>query len=218
MAPWMNFSFWRPALANDRHEDRPATSRWLGKSRAIQFDDSNWVSVPEEILKHHPHFLQMWEGRHVLYMSDIPYHVAHIVVHYLNTNQYQNLKVQRSTETERTTIDFITAVFTHSVATKYQLPTLRQFAGERIVIYGDTISFVEIVKILSNKPFESMKITGQLYDYICHRSTKEGELMSTKSAEEIQQAIGGTMAGVLCQRIAKLEVENKHLKGVLGSH
>ncbi|KAM0355738.1 hypothetical protein ACHAPU_000124 [Fusarium lateritium] len=217
MASWINFRFWRPALANDRHVDRPATSRWLGKSRSIQFDDSNWVSVPEEVLKQHPTFLQMWEGRHVLYMSEIPYHIAHIMMYYLNIDLYQNLKVQRSTVSECNMMDFTTAVYTYSVAIKYRLPALRQLAGDRIVIYGDAISFVEIIKILSKKPFESMNITGQLYDYVCNRASKEGDLMSRKSAEEIQQAMGGTMAGVLCQRIAVLEVENKHLKCVIGS-
>ncbi|KAM0188820.1 hypothetical protein ACHAPA_000408 [Fusarium lateritium] len=217
MAAWMNFNFWRPTLANDGDEDRPAKSRWLGRSRAIQFDDGQWVSVPEAVLEQHPGFLSTWAGAYVLLMMDIPYHVSHIIMHYLYTDEYQNLKVQKPTEAERNLFDFTTAVYTHNVCIKYRLPGLRQLAGERIIAYGDKITFIDIVKTLSNKPFEAMTISGQLHDYVCLRASKEGQVLSDKSTTELQQAMGGTMAGILCQKIASLEAENKALRDVLGS-
>jgi hypothetical protein len=89
-------------------------------------------------------------------------------------------------------------------------------AGERIVAYGDNISFIDIVKTLSNKPFEAIVITGQLHDYVCLRASKEGKVLSEKSTAEIQGAMKGTMAGILCQRVVSLEAENQALRDALG--
>lgn len=152
----------------------------------------------------------------MLLMINIPYHVSHVIVHYLYMDEYQNLKVQRPTEAERNIVDFTTAVYTHNVCIKYRLTGLRQMAGERIVAYGDNLSFIDIMKTLSNKPFESMMITGQLLDYVCLRASKEGQVLSEKSTAEIQGAMKGTMAGILCQKIASLEAENQALRSVLG--
>lgn len=67
-------------------------------------------------------------------------------------------------------------------------------AGERIAVSGDSISFIDIVSTLLNKPFDDMAITGQLHDDVCLRASKEGRSLSGKSTAEIQGDMRGTMA------------------------
>jgi hypothetical protein len=187
--------------------------RWLGPSRILQFTDEDWISIPEGILKQHSRFFALWGDNQTLNMTGIPKHVAHVVVNYLYTSSYENLQVQRSTEEARNMVDFTTSIYVHSVGLKYHLPQLRQLAAERISIYGDNIGFVEIVKTLSNPPFKSMAVTGALRDYVYHRASQEGQMMS----KDVQRIMGGTMAGLLCQRIASLEAEKGRLHRALGN-
>ncbi|RBR12135.1 uncharacterized protein FIESC28_08769 [Fusarium coffeatum] len=200
------------AEKKDQPEERPTTSRWLGPSRAIQFDNGHWVHIPDQVLQEHPQFLEIWNSRQTLQISGIPHHVAHIIVHFLFTKQYQNLKFHRPSEAERNAKDFATAVYVHGVSLRYRLIGLRQLAAERIELYGDKMALIDIVKKLPKPPFERMAITGALYNYVCHRMNVEGVTMSLEGMDELQNAIGGTMSGILCQKIASLEAENKRLQ------
>ncbi|KAJ4140361.1 hypothetical protein NW768_001721 [Fusarium equiseti] len=86
----------------------------------------------------------------------------------------------------------------------------------RIELYGDKMAFTDIAKKLSKPPFEGMAITGDLYNYICHRINVEGITTSLEGMNELQNATGGTMSGILCQKIASLKVDNKKLQEALG--
>ncbi|KAM0214443.1 hypothetical protein ACHAPQ_011054 [Fusarium lateritium] len=184
----------------------PHARRWLGPTRTIQFNDNNWVSVPEAILKEHPRFFALWKDNHILDMPNIPRHVAHVVVHYLNTGDYQSLKLQRLTDMEKSMFDFSSAIYAYCVGLKYNLPILSHLATERIIAYGDKIPFIEIVKRLSNPPFAGMAITGAFREYVCDRMSREGKSMSEQSIVNLKKAMGGTMAGLLCERILHLEM------------
>lgn len=98
---------------------------------------------------------------------------------------------------------------------EYKLHNLQQLAAKHLKLYGNKLTFIEIVKKLSNPPFEGMAITGALHEYVCYRTNQEGSLMSIKSIEEIQHIMGGTMSGILCQKITSLEAEKKKLQDAL---
>ncbi|KAF4952566.1 hypothetical protein FGADI_6637 [Fusarium gaditjirri] len=214
MSSW--FSYWRPALEGDRQEERPSTSPWLVPSRILKFNNNNWVTVPEDILKGHPAFLACWRGQATLDFPDLPYHVAHVLLEYIYKREYQNLKVH-GTHQARCAIDFSTAVYAYTIGIKYQLPELGQLAAERFQIYGDEITIVEIVKLFSNPPFANMEIKGQLYDYLCTRITRDGATMTTNSRAEIGEAMGNTFISVLYQRIVGLEREKEELQETANS-
>ncbi|KAG5794635.1 hypothetical protein H9Q69_006306 [Fusarium xylarioides] len=105
-----------------------------------------------------------------------------------------------------------TAIYVYKIGIKYQLPELSQLAGERIRIYGDEITFPEIMKRFSSPPFDNMEIQGLLRDYLCTRITREDPSMSTQTRAEIEKVMGSTMISILYQRIAGLEREKKTLK------
>ncbi|KAF4342650.1 hypothetical protein FBEOM_3423 [Fusarium beomiforme] len=162
-------------------------------------------------MNEHPGLLSMWETKEVLASSDTPYHVAHVLVNLIYTNNYQNLCSSSQTENECTMTDFTTAIYAYRFGEKLCLPSLSVQAGERLVIYGDKLPFLEIVKKLSGQEFKEMSFTGGLYDYICQRASVEGSKMNATNASEVQKVMGETMAGILCKRIANLEAENRHL-------
>ncbi|KAF5635651.1 coiled-coil domain protein [Fusarium tjaetaba] len=195
-----------PPLEGDRQEERPSTSPWLAPSRIINFNNKNWVSVPEEILKNHPAFLACWKGQQTLVFPAAPYHVAHVLLHYIHKGEYRNLKVH-GTYQESCVIDFSTAIYAYKIGIKYQLPELSRLAAERTRIYGGQIAFPEMTKRLSSPPFNNMELQGVLRSYLCSRITREGTVMSTESRAEIEKFMGSTMIAILYQSIARLERE-----------
>ncbi|RBR06693.1 hypothetical protein FVER53590_02423 [Fusarium verticillioides] len=188
MSSWLNRSC--PPLEGDRQEERPSTSPWLVPSRIINFNNKNCVSVPEEILKNHPAFLACWKGQQTLVFPDAPYHVAHVLLHYIHKGEYRNLKI----------------------GTKYQLPELGRLAAERTRIYGDQIAFPEMTKRFSSPPFNNMELQGVLRSYLCSRITREDPIMSTETRAEFEKFMGSTMVSILYQYIARLEREKKTLR------
>ncbi|CVL10829.1 hypothetical protein FPRO06_08088 [Fusarium proliferatum] len=212
------WGFWGPKLPDDAPENRPLASHWFGPSRAIDFDHRQLVHIPQAVLEEHPGFLALWRERDILFIPNMPYHVAHVLVNFLYTNKYENLRIGCKSGIESALTDFTTAIYVHSACVRYQLPRLQVQAGERIAIYGDKIPFLEIIKKLSGSQFTDMNLSGTLYDYICDRASAENASMTDTSAAEIRAAMGGTMASVLCQKIVKLESEKKHLKEILRKH
>ncbi|KAM0355739.1 hypothetical protein ACHAPU_000125 [Fusarium lateritium] len=146
---------------------------YIGTARVIQFNNENWVTVSESILHENPRFLTLWKDKQVLDMPNIPYHVAHVVIHYLNTKTYQSLKLKSPSANVRNLTDFSSAIYVYCIGAKYNLPDLSRLVSERITIYGDRIDFVQIVKRLSEPPFAGMAITGALYEYITYRTAKD---------------------------------------------
>ncbi|KAF4501614.1 hypothetical protein FAGAP_2179 [Fusarium agapanthi] len=203
------WGFWGPKLL---------ASRWFGPCRAINFDHKQLVHIPQAVLEEHPGFLALWQESDILFIPDMPYHVAHVLVNFLYTNKYENLRVGCKSGTESALTDFTTAIYVYSACIKYRLPRLQLEVGERIAVYGDKLSFLEIIKKLSGSQFADMSLGGTLYDYISNRASAENAIMTDTSAAEIRAAMGGTMASVLCQKIVKLESEKKHLKEILRKH
>ncbi|KAL9567124.1 hypothetical protein ACKAV7_008893 [Fusarium commune] len=117
-------------------------------------------------------------------------------------------------EIESALTDFTTAIYVYSACVKYRLPSLQLEAGKRIAIYGDKIPFLEIIKEFSGPQFTNTNLSGRLYDCICQRASAESAIMIDTAAAEIKAIVGGTMSGILCQKIAKLETGNKELKEV----
>ena len=144
-------------------------------------------------------------------MTGISRQVAHVVVNYLYTGAYENLQILRSTSEARNYVDFTTAVQVHNIGVEYHLTELRQLASERIVIYGDNITLVDIVKILSEPPFKNVSLTGSFRDYVYHRANQQDEMIP----KNVQILMNGSMAGILCERIARLESEKKQLNEAL---
>ncbi|KAF5724146.1 hypothetical protein FMUND_1130 [Fusarium mundagurra] len=208
MSSWINL--WCP-FKGDRQEERPSTSPWLVPSRIINFNNKNWVSVPEEILKNHAEFLTCWKGQEILVFPDAPYHLAHALLHYIHKREYQNLNVH-GTYQESCAIDFSTATYVYKIGIKHQLPELSQLAGERIRIYEDEVAFPEMIKRLPSPPFNNMELQGLLCDYLCTRITQEDPIMGTETRDKIEKVMGSTIISILYQRIAGLEREKQKLK------
>jgi hypothetical protein len=190
----------------------PHVRRWFGPTRTIQFNDNNWVSVPEAILKEHPRFFALWKDNNILDMPNIPRHVAHVVVHYIYTGEYQCLKVQRPTDAEKNMFDFSSGIYVYCVGLKFNLPILSQLAAERVIKHGDKIPFIEIAKRLSNPPFAGMAITGAFRDYIYDRMSREGKAMNQQSIVNLKKAMGDTMASLLYERVLHLEMDKNKSK------
>ncbi|KAH7185389.1 uncharacterized protein B0J16DRAFT_399143 [Fusarium flagelliforme] len=209
MSSWFNFC--SSPLKGDAHEERPKISRWLGPSRVLKFNEENSVTIPEGILRSHPKFFALWADNQTLVMGGISRQVAHIVINYLYTGAYENLQILRSTSEARNHVDFTTAVQVHNIGVEYHLAELRQLASERIAIYGDNITLVLIVKILSEPPFKNISLVGSLRDYVRHRANQQEEMIP----KNVQTLMNGSMAGILCERIASLESEKKQLHEAL---
>ena len=169
------------------------------------------MTIPEAILSSHPKFFALWADNQTLDMTGISRQVAHVVVNYLYTGAYENLQILRSTSEARNYVDFTTAVQVHNIGVEYHLTELRQLASERIVIYGDNITLVDIVKILSEPPFKNVSLTGSFRDYVYHRANQQDEMIP----KNVQILMNGSMAGILCERIARLESEKKQLNEAL---
>lgn len=185
-------------------------------ARIIKFDNNNWVTVPEGVLKDHPGFLACWEGQATLNLPDIPYHVAHVLLHYLYIREYQNLKTHGAYQ-ERCANDFCTAIYVYKIGIKYQLPELEKLAAAKIRSYGDKIAFMEIIKRMSSPPFSNMEIKGLLNDYLCARMTREGASMTSQTRAEIEKVMESTMISILYQRIVGLEREKGKLQEAVHS-
>ena len=103
------------------------------------------------------------------------------------------------------------AVQVHNIGVEYHFTELRQLASERITVYGDNITLVDIVKILSEPPFKNVSLTGSFRDYVYRRANQQDEMIP----KNVQTLMNGSIAGILCERIARLESEKKQLNEAL---
>ncbi|KAL6877636.1 hypothetical protein HDV57DRAFT_500130 [Trichoderma longibrachiatum] len=121
-------------LPTESNDERLGYSPYATPSATLQLKDGSRLYVPA-------HLLARSEGLSSLngdgeYHLDIPHDVAHVVVHYLYTDEYQCLRPKGSSMNERLAAEFETSIHVYIAARDYKLPLLEELAKAEITKLG----------------------------------------------------------------------------------
>ncbi|PTB63597.1 hypothetical protein BBK36DRAFT_1126082 [Trichoderma citrinoviride] len=101
----------------------------------LQLKDGSRLYVPAHLLAKSETFSS--PGQDGVYQLDISHDVAHVLVHYLFTENYQCLKPKGSSLNEKLAAEFITSIHVYIAAREYKLPLLEELAKTDIIKLGN---------------------------------------------------------------------------------
>ncbi|KAF2759568.1 hypothetical protein EJ05DRAFT_474663 [Pseudovirgaria hyperparasitica] len=131
-------------------DNRPLVSPYEGASCTLTLgDDAQRFNIPQNLLQQFPKFAELASNGHVssMRLSDVDDGVAHTLVHFLFTRQYQTLRqVGISTETENL-IEYDRSIKALCAATAYELADLAYTSKKQAEYYGTTIPINLMIQV-----------------------------------------------------------------------
>ncbi|TFA98340.1 hypothetical protein CCMA1212_009894 [Trichoderma ghanense] len=103
-------------------------------SATLQLTDGSRLYVPAHLLAKSERLSSL--GRDGELQIDVSHDVAHVLVHYLFTNDYQCLRPKGSSPNQRLVAEFETSIRVYIAAREYKLPLLEELAKAEITKLG----------------------------------------------------------------------------------
>ncbi|KAH6959647.1 hypothetical protein BKA56DRAFT_637537 [Ilyonectria sp. MPI-CAGE-AT-0026] len=141
-----------------------------------------------------------------LHLDDIAYDTGHVLIHFLATSNYQCLKPQGDTITERYASEFATAIRVYVAAQSFQLPSLRDLARREMIRLGDRLSLPSLINIMEESRLSLSTLPG-IAAYVESRILAFAGNITHPTSEKVLSEIGipNTLSMVLLKTILLLQ-------------
>ncbi|KAL6864651.1 hypothetical protein J3F83DRAFT_766676 [Trichoderma novae-zelandiae] len=122
-------------LPNEVDNTRLEYSPYAIPSVTLQLKDGSRLYVPAHLLAKSEKLPALDQDG--VYQLGIPHDVAHVLVHYLFTENYQCLRPEGSSLNEKLAAEFVTSIHVYIAAREYKLPLLEELAKAEIAKLGN---------------------------------------------------------------------------------
>ncbi|KAF4996291.1 hypothetical protein FGRMN_4542 [Fusarium graminum] len=202
----------------EENDARPIHSPYASHVCPVYFQGNGPLYIPRDFLKQSPELASGAAPNRFTLTSDdihvknIAFDAGHVIIHYLITKTYQNLKPTEIFAEKNDAMELATAIRVYGAAESISLGGLRNLAREEIVRLGDKLELSTLVKVMEDAIPSFQSLPG-ISAYIESRIISFMQNSSGIAADRVLEKTGvpDTLSNVLLRSIALLKASEHSL-------